>query len=177
MPQAVSIRVEYIGPKPGQFFDEREFNRVVDDALMENAQAIRVDYRVTVRTWSNKPVFKLKRGGKSSEKWIDIYTEDEIYGYVSGGTKGPYLIQPRPERLAETRGHARLVFEANYKAKTKVRSISSREGGSFGPVVAPPAVMHPGIEAREFPEVIGEKWDEEWPRNLQRAIAAATYIK
>lgn len=136
--------------------------QAIENALNQTAMAIKVDYNVTTATWSKRPTFQIKKVDQTTR---DIYTENEIYGYVSDGTK-PHVI--KPVRAAA------LAFQANYAAKTTPRVIASRPGGSFGPTVFSQGVMHPGFPGRDFPEVINDKWEKEWPTQLQRAINSAT---
>lgn len=132
--------------------------KAITNALEETSQAIKVDYNVTTATWKRRPTFTIK---KVQTYIYDIYTDNEIYGYVSEGTK--------PHRIVPVNA-ASLAFPANYAAKTTPRVIASRPGGSSGPTVFSKGVMHPGFPGRDFPEVINDKWEREWPAQLQRAI-------
>jgi hypothetical protein len=50
--------------------------------------------------------------------------------------------------------------------------IGSGGGSKGGATVFTKRVQHPGTDAREFSEVIAEKWEEQLPMLLQRAIDA-----
>lgn len=142
---------------------EREAARaqkVIENALDETSKAIEADYHVVTQTWEHKPKWNITR----PNWWTrEIYTEDEIMGYVSEGTK-PHEIRPR--------NAPRLAFQSGYNAKTMPRIIASRPGGSYGPTVYSMGVHHPGNEGRDYPETIGKKWDNQWPVQLDRALAA-----
>lgn len=135
--------------------------KAIENALEGTAKAIRVDQLVTVQTWTHKPQFTIERSGEYERI---IATSDEIYGYVDLGTR-PHTIRAR--------NAAQLRFQSGYKAKTSPNVIASRPGGKFGPTVYAREVKHPGTKARGFSKAIARKWNREWPRNLQRAIAAA----
>lgn len=154
----MKVKLVPIGKVP--IFDLVEFDRVVENALEETAQAIYADYQVTMQTWTKRAEFVIKPGPGYSR---DIYTENEIYGYVSGGTR-PHTIRAKNAPV--------LAFQGGYKAKTTPQKIKSGAGGPFGPTVFAVEVDHPGTEARNFEEVIGNKWDKQWPKQLDRAIAA-----
>lgn len=142
--------------------DPKHQLQAIENALNETALAIKVDYSVTVQTWKRKPTFKIE---KPDQYTRDIYTENEIYGYVSEGT------DPHPIRA---RNKPMLVFQANYAAKTTPRVIASKQGGPYGPWRTAYEVQHPGFPGREFPEVINDKWEKQWPTQLQRAINSVT---
>ena len=139
-------------------FSEREIEGALNNALTQTAKAIQVDYRVTTKTWDHQPVFEIKTPAKFERL---IFTTDKIYLFVSGGTR-PHVIKPKNASM--------LRFQAGYSAKTSVRVIGSTAGGSSGRVIYSRGVMHPGTKARQFPEVIGKKWEREWPRQLDRAM-------
>ena len=50
--------------------------------------------------------------------------------------------------------------------------IASTQASISGDIVYRKAVKHPGTDARNFPDVIGKKWQREWPRQLSRALAS-----
>lgn len=135
--------------------------QAIENALEGTAKAIKVDYLVTAQTWQHKPRFDITNPGNYTR---EIATSDEIYGYVDLGTR-PHIIRPR--------NASQLRFQSGYKAKTSPNVIASRPGGKFGPTVYTREVKHPGTQARGFSKAIAKKWNREWPRNLQRAIAAA----
>ena len=140
--------------------DPRQFERAVENALEATAKDIKVDYQVTTYTWKHQPKFVIKKDGKFERS---IYTEDEIYGYVSGGTR-PHEIRAKNAPM--------LVFQAGFSAKTRPGVIRSNKGGRFGPTIFTPVVHHPGTQARQFDKVISDKWAKQWPRNLERAVFA-----
>jgi hypothetical protein len=135
----------------------------IEEALEETAVAMKVDYRVTTRTWKTPVDFKIIRPSKSIR---EIYTDNKIYLFVSGGTK-PHDIVPK--------NAPRLVFQTGYTPKSRVGKtglghIRSYKGAKFGPTVYAMKVKHPGTEPRDFPGRINKKWEKEWPKQLQRAI-------
>ena len=116
------------------------------------------EFAKTYATWDHKPKFEKRTYESSGYISGEVYTLDEIYGYVSRGTKGPYPIPKSGKRL--------LVFPSGYKAKTKPGSTYSAQGGSFGPLVFVQSVMHPGIkDPRKFDETVAKyvnPWFTKW---------------
>lgn len=145
---------------PAKILNPDKLEKAIKNALNETALAVKVDFNVTTQTWTNRPKFEIKSNGDWERV---IYTQSEIYGYVDKGTR-PHRIEPR--------NASRLAFQSGYTAKTTPRVIASRQGGKSGNVVYSYGVNHPGFEGREFSDTIGNKWAKEWPRQLDRAIAA-----
>lgn len=152
-------RIEAIIPAKAMV-DIKKLERNVKSTLLAAAKGAQVDFKVTTQTWDHKPDFAIRQ---QSEQVI-VSTDDEIYGYVSGGTK-PHDIAPKNKR--------RLAFQTQYRAKTSPRQIASSSGGSSGPFVLAKKVRHPGTKARDFDQVIADKWQKELPRIMDRAIDEA----
>jgi hypothetical protein len=114
--------------------------------------------------WNHKvePVAEvIFHGGSDVELRVTI--NDQIYAWVSEGTKGPYPIPKTPRSYP-------LRFQVGYKAKTIPGSLTPSSGGPFGPVVRPMQVMHPGIKPRKFVQVAADRIEQEIPRILQMEI-------
>lgn len=153
------IEVRAITTK-GKLFDTAASWRELSRALSAAAEGARVDFRVTVQTWNKQPKFEIA-GDQYSRR---VFTTDAVYGYVDRGTK-PHIIAPKAGKA--------LVFRGGYKAKTRVRVIGSGSGGASGDAVFVQGVVHhPGTEAREFSEVIHDKWQKRFPQLVSVAIAA-----
>lgn len=140
-----------------KLYDLAALERIIENTLNETAAAAKVDFEVTQQTWSNKHAFVIRKKKNIRE----IFTDSEIYGYVNDGT--------RPHKI-RTKTASTLAFQANYRAKTVVRRIGSRQGGSSGPTVFAREVNHPGTDGRHFDEEIAVKWGKELPVQMQRAI-------
>ena len=94
-----------------------------------------------------------------------VDTDDEIYGYVSGGTR-PHAIRPK------RRGGV-LAFKGKYRAKTRPGVLGSFAGGSSGDAVFTQAVQHPGTQARNFDKLIFEKRKIWYNKQMQAAMKRA----
>lgn len=149
-------KLEVILPKKN-LLTAQQMARAVENALNQSAKAVQVDFEVTTQTWEHKPDFKIQ----SSPGERTISTTDEIYGYVTGGTK-PHVITPKNAKV--------LVFGAPSRAKTTPGVIGSGSGSKGSQIIHTKRVHHPGTQAREFEQTIAKKWEKEFPDQMQRAI-------
>lgn len=140
--------------------DVDKLSRAIDNALDGAARAAKADFGVTTQTWKERPDFTIE----SKPGVRTVSTDNEIYGYVDEGTK-PHVIAPKNKRA--------LRFAVPSSAKTIPNYIGSRPGGqgSFTVIRRKP-IRHPGTEARNFAKKIQEKWQQQLPITLQRAIDA-----
>lgn len=134
--------------------------RAVTNALDGAAAGALIDFKTTTATWSHKVAFQID---KSRPDRRVVGTDDEIYGYVTEGTR-PHVIVAHGKALAFPGG--------GFRPKTRVKYIGSNKGSTGGATVFRKVVHHPGTEAREFEDVIAEKWQKELPVTMQRAIDA-----
>ncbi len=141
--------------------DPRRFERAINNALDGTALAVKADFGATVATWRNKPRFTIR--SRIGERVIS--TDGVVYRFVSGGTR-PHLIRAKtPAGLA--------FYRTGFRAKTRVRKIVSYKGQAANKdFTRPQVVRHPGIAAREYPQVLQEKYTKLFPKTLQRAIDA-----
>ena len=153
------IKFRPIIPK-GEILDARKLARAKKNALDGAAKGALVDFKVTAQTWDHKPDFAIET--PNDDERI-VGTNDTIYGYVEEGTR-PHVIQAKAGGV--------LAFGPGARAKTRPRVIGSGSGSRGGATVFRPRVNHPGTDAREFSVVIAEKWQEQLPLLLQRAIDA-----
>lgn len=156
---------------PRQLFDVAQVIRILENSVEGVAKDIKIDFDVTAQAWSDAPKATIKKASGGTTFAVssrigsrEIIMIDERYGWVNDGVPGRAELTPRKPGGV-------LVFPANYKAKTTVRSISSQSGGSFGPVIFRKVVRNwPGIKARHFDEEIAKKWNRLLPGVIQRAI-------
>lgn len=154
------MRVEVIVPK--ELIDTERMLRTINNTLDQEAQAVRANFIVTTETWKHRPTFLVQ----STPGIREIYTTDLIYKYVSEGTK-PHIIVPRNAKALH-------FFATGFRAKTRIRIIERSNIGATATQdeTFTQLVHHPGTEAREFAETIQKKWQDELPKQLQRAIDA-----
>jgi hypothetical protein len=134
--------------------------QAVKNGLDAAAKAAEVDFKVTVRTWRNKPSFVISSPDAATRV---VGTNNMIYFFLTRGTKS-YMIRARNRKI--------LRFRGSYRAKTAPGVIGSSSGGSSGAEIVARRVRHPGISARRFEEAIADKWQQLLPASVQRAIDA-----
>lgn len=153
--------LEVIVPK-GLLFKPEVVLRAVNNTLDGAAEGARIDFQATVETWDAKPDFYI---GKSNLVRT-IYTDNEIYFYVSAGTR-PHPIMPK------TADGALVFFGTGFRPKTRVMALRSNKGAKANKgLVKTKIVNHPGTEPRRFDEAVSKKWKPQMAKILQRALDA-----
>lgn len=148
--EVISGRSDRLNSKRIQQEIERELDKIAKEA--------KSDFERTQSTWEHKAKFVIR----SSPGIREVKTSDTPYVFVDFGTK-PHVIRPRNANA--------LAFNANSKAKTRPGVITSGPGSPGGALVVRKIVHHPGTKAREFSEMIGEKWNQQFKRRMDEAIA------
>ncbi len=141
--------------------DTKGLLKAIDNGMKATAKGIAVDFKVTTQTWKHKPKFETESTGPLG---YIVGTDDDIYNFVSGGTR-PHIITPKNGKVLTWVGAA-------YRPKTAPRVIGSKKGGNDNTIVYTKIVHHPGNKARDFEFVIAEKWQKEIGTIVQRAIDA-----
>lgn len=136
---------------PKHPLDAKVVEAAIESALTGAADGVKVDFGVTTQTWNHQPVFTIT----ASPGRRKIQTDDPPFIYVSGGTRVRYATM--------TRG---------FKAKTTPGVIGSVKG-SGGVLYISKMRPRPGIQARRFAELIGAKWNRQFPVIMQRALRSA----
>lgn len=136
-------------------FDDRQFSRDLQRAVKSRAQAMKRDYEKTVATWDDPPVFEQVTQTTSPDISALVGTDDRIYGYLDRGTRVRHALmspdfQPktRPGELRSYPGQGHVVF------------ISKK-------------LNLPGIKARGWSKMIGQKHKKPFQRDVQAALKAA----
>lgn len=132
----------------------------IKQALDESAKGVQADFDRTTSTWQRDVTFEIVN---TAEYARIIGTDDEIYGYVNDGTK-PHIIRPKTAKA--------LVFGVGGSAKTRPRTIGSTSGSKGNTIVAAKVVHHPGSDARQFDEVIEDKWQKQLEQHIDRIMEA-----
>lgn len=148
---------------PKDALGAKAYARVIKNTLNAIAKGAQVDFKVTTRTWTNKPDFTIDA---SKEDRRIVGTSDPIYGYVDKGTK-PHIIRPK-------RPGGRLTWMGTaYRAKTTPNVIGSKSSKNNNSIVYTKIVQHPGNAPRNFSIVIRDKWAKEMRIRMQSALLSA----
>ena len=145
-----------------QRFKAAAIQKAVEHEAKMIADEVYLDFLLTVSKWSRQPKFdKLIQVGPESVE-ILVGTDNEIYRYVSGGTRDHYV--PKT-------GVARMAFRPEYTAKTMPGLITSRSGGASGDLIVRTGRWKvSGIEPRKFEETIGKKWQPRFKKRMVDAL-------
>ncbi len=142
---------------------------VLLNAVRKTGTGIKADFEKTTATWKNKPKFE-QQISLSGGPQVEIYTTDEIYGYVDQGTKpheiwAGYYTGKSDKKV--------LAFASKSTPKTKPGVIGSF-GGSSGKVdTFRPYVQHPGGAPRNFSKEIQKQWTPKFKRRMEKAMKQA----
>ena len=141
-------------------------NRALVVGMQSVADNMLAYFKLTVTTWKHK--VKFVRSVKTSTGRIvsEVMTEDEIYNYVSMGT--------RPHKI-RAKNAPRLVFRGGgFVSKTIVGGLVPSKGQlASGDWVSKQEVDHPGTEARDFPGTISKRVAPFFRRRMELAMKEA----
>jgi hypothetical protein len=154
------VKLIPVTPKDGQLFNLAAIQRAITSTLNQAAQDAQKDLQSTTATWKRKVTFAIT----PIPDGFQVSTDDEIYGYVDQGTP-PHIITPKRGKM--------LRFGPGSRPKTTVRVIGSTAGAKGGAPVVARIVHHPGTEAREFSQMLQEKYDDELPKRIDVALGEA----
>jgi hypothetical protein len=138
------------------------------------ARLMRADLEANTATWKHQPKWKENvslRGGSSI--YMELADDSDaatIYKYVDRGT--------RPHEIwagfyTGKSSHKTLAFPSVSTPKTQPNTLGSGPGGSSGPTVMVPHVDHPGTAARNFTDMLQQKWQPLYKRHMEDAMRRA----
>lgn len=155
MPETqIALVTKQVGRKRGKLFDDKAFRRDLRRINKNRAAKMKRDFQRTTKTWEHKPTFH-QLTEIEPEPTVMVYTEDEQYGYVSGGTRV-----------------RRALMTPDYSPKTRPGVLDSFPGRG-GVVYVSRKLNLPGIEARRFPEAVEKKHKKPHQRDVEAAIKRA----
>lgn len=140
------------------------------NALRAEGREIRKELQRTTQTWEGaKPTFEIAIGLTQDEASVLVGPGGDRQGaqkwvWLNEGTEGPYKIEPR--------GNYPLRFPnpGTFSSKTLPGTLDSRAGSPGGPgVVYARSVEHPGIEARNWTEMVAKRRRRRFTRRMIKA--------
>lgn len=135
-------------------------NQAVHDLVQTEAVPL---FGKTTATWEHKPTFEAMQTARG---WAVKVTPEYPYAWVNHGAK-PHIIEAH---------HAKLLrFTGPYHAKTKVNVIGSYKGGRGKVWVSKRRVHHPGIEARNFSDIIMKRIQARMAGYVRDRLNQASY--
>lgn len=171
----MAVFARQISPKP---INARAMRGELLGELRRLGNDVKKDFDSTTDTWEGakpKMVSELElaqgraalfvgpagTGGEGEQKW----------NRLNDGTRGPYPIYPGA--VTGKSNKVAMKFPGTYTAKTMPGVIGSRGGGAGGAPVFAKAVIHPGLKARKWDELIARKWTKRFAVRMQAAMKAA----
>lgn len=133
-------------------------------------------YRKVVATWREKPRFDIQAkvtpdeisvfviaAGLFAQRWEWLDKGTGLYGPF----KAPYLIEPK--------GDYPLRFQSGHNAKTAPGGkYNQGDGRRFGDWVSTYAVLHPGIEPRDFSGTAAKDIQPNFPQRIESVLRRRT---
>lgn len=142
----------------------RRLPGLVDGAIKSLVQSDAVPlFENTVKTWTNKPTLTPT---PTPRGWAVKVDPAFPYGWVDQGTP-PHIIRARNAPM--------LRFQGPYHAKTRVNVIASYKGGRGRVWVSKRQVQHPGIEARNFRDIIMRRVQTRMAAHVRAELNRASY--
>ena len=132
---------------------------------------IKADFNKTTKTWTKSPDFKFDvqislAGGPQ----VEVYTENEIYGYVDEGTE-PHDIWPG---FYTGKSKKKVLAFASKSTPKTIPGVIGSGPGSRGKVdTFRPYVQHPGTKARNFSKEIQKIWEPKFKTRMEKALSQA----
>ena len=153
--------------KPARFKDQA-FRQAIEAELKKVGQEMKADFEKTTATWEHKPEFEIITD--VSPPTVLVATDDEIYGYVSKGTKPHAIFAGIYTGKSDKKA---LAFPVRSAPKTRPGMIRSMPGFKSKAKVVRPYVMHPGTKPRNFEEAIKKLWTKKFRTRMERAMSLA----
>lgn len=135
-------------------------DRAVHDLVEDEALPL---FEKTTQTWQRRPRFTTLKRARGYGVRVDPLFP---FAYVDRGTK-PHPIEARNAPL--------LRFTVPSRAKTRVNVITSYRGSRGNQWVSKRRVQHPGIEARNFSDIILKRVQARAAGRVRKALSDASY--
>lgn len=129
-------------------FNVKSIEKEIDGVLTKYGGLAKADFDRTTETWRHDADFKTKRVNRSREKAIQIFTDDEIYNILDGGTTIRYS-----------------TMTPDFVPKTKPGVLKSFPGQG-GLAYVDKQRPRPGIKAREFAITVKNKHKKNFIRDI-----------
>jgi hypothetical protein len=151
------VSYEITTPEPLKFGEVK--TRILN-VLKKYEKDILKSMENTVATWTYPSQFYTSKSYKGGYAQVSITTDDEIWGYLNEGTSERWALMSR-----------------DWQSKTVPGSLTSR--GGYGKVVmrgrkkfmARGMGAQPGIEAREWTDIIENAYADSFAADIAQAVA------
>lgn len=134
--------------------------KAIDRETEKETKNVKRELLIPTATWSSRPEFTVKR----TKTGFSVTTQDKRYKFTDEGTRAHTI---------KAKSGGSLAFNSVFRAKTVPNKLVARAGASRPPKVFTTQVRHPGTKARNFTREVRNRSFKRYPRNVQKAIAAA----
>lgn len=135
-------------------------DRAIRDLVEEEALPL---FEKTTGTWQRRPRFTTRKTARGYGVEVDPLFP---FAYVNQGTR-PHVIEARNVPL--------LRFTVPFRAKTRPNVIASYRGSRGSQWVSKRRVQHPGIEARNFSDIILRRVQARAANRIRQDLREASY--
>jgi len=152
--------------KPSRLRDDKLRLTLLNE-MRKVGTEMKQDFEKTTATWEHKPKFTVDVSLTQPGPQLMVGTDDEIYGYVSKGTKPHAIFAGIYTGKSNKRA---LAFPSKSSPKTRPGVIGSTSGSRGGKTVVRPYVQHPGTKPRKFEEAIAKLWKKRFKDRMEAAM-------
>lgn len=149
-----------------EYYDEKAFESAAEAILDQTERDFRSKFGQSVDGWEHRVAFRGRRDMTGQHARLVYGTNDDIYTFVSKGTK-PHEIKPKKKG-------GRLRFQKGHRAKTRRGSLQSGSGGRSGEAVFAGKVKHPGSEPRDFDKTVVKQVQPKFEGYVREEIEKAS---
>lgn len=160
---AIGIEISVTAPKE-IFNSQVAIERIAAAQRLKTAPKLKALFKETTEGWEHKPDWSERQSIGRDYISMTVFVSGEHaeqYRIVNNGAPA-HIITPRSARM--------LRFRTGYVAGTRPRSLTSRAKQRFGNYISTRSVNHPGLEARQFDEVVAETHEPEFRQDMQDAF-------
>lgn len=122
----------------------KNIQQAVKKAATNLGKRVGKQYDELTGNWNDPPEFTQRVDARATRTTVEVKTLNKKYRWVNLGTK-PHPIDPKPDNPIGL-----LVFQKDYTAATRPRSLETRRATKSGPTIFAKHVEHPGSEPRHF---------------------------
>lgn len=153
----MNIGLKPIIPKKN-IFDTSKIKAQIENALDNGAIIVQSQLEKNTETWNHSVRFLIS----ASDGKRTIETDDEIYGYVTNGTRA-HVIRAKRKNLG--------FYRTGFQSKTRPGALGSRNGArATENFIRAKSVVHPGTQARNFEYLTVKKWEKKIIQLLEQAM-------
>lgn len=154
---SLNVQLEAVIPTR-KFPDASVWKAALRRAVDRSQKDVLDDLKAVTATWNHQPKWRTRFTEDSGNLQMTVTTTDVAFIYLDRGTgsfgpkSAPYPI-PKPTNT----GAKILRFQGGYTAKTTPGRLESQAGGPFGDYLFRRSVLHPGVKARGWLELLRKK--------------------